>query len=585
MSRRPVGKSPQAERYDGRNRRKKEQKQKQQMDQLAQQVAAFQDQLQILQQQTHQQAQNFIEEKKEMKAQIDELKNQQVNQNLASTTDMKTAEQVNFFQGIFTPLVYAAGPPLNAAQNYQIKLWDQFLNDYTPKLKADIDASNWFGVFENSCRMHDIPLAKSYQKLYSCILSKELQAKLLKKSARFFENANTDRERYRRLRKWLCTDDKLMKSVADALAAVKSWSRTQSTLLLNYDSYIECIEHYIYTVRFAVTHGINQNRFDIPTETFLFINFVQKVGEDRIRQDADKFSTVRNLSVLGLVVKSLNKEVSVPTEYKEEALFLNDITNSQDEFEQARDEHGEIYFVRRNRNRRNWRSNNWRSNNSNYTSNRFSNSNNSNKKRQPRITAEEEMKQELCLTCVAYGHGPDKCLRRHVQVLIETKKKEGGSGRDIWSLVTEFRRKIRELTRQRNSISRPPQNQLPSSQQIFYVQSPASSPIPTSPIPHPIPYPTNYNTWATPNTIQITPSISPVPVQPTLVNPPNIYYVGATPNMGSQPQIIQSQLPPAQTIPSTAPPTNNSTTIKSATTMDNNNSADKTFSYTYPRKQ
>ncbi len=290
-----------------------------QMDQLRAQFDALQQTLQTqlatVQQDAAQQRHDFEEEKKQMAEELAELKSQQVNQQMVTTNEMKQAENTNYFQDVFVNLVYPLGANLANAANWQLKQWDDYLNSYSPKLEAKMDAATWFGVYENSCGLQDIPINKRYKKLISTILSPTLRAKLVKKQD-FFAGAANDTERYERIRKWLCTDEKMMKSVNDTEKAIKEWSPTKETLALNYDDFVERIDSYIYSIRFAVSHGINQSRFDLLSESFLFKLFVRKTKQDKIRQEAEKFTSVRNVSTLQKIVQQLNKEISIPTEYK-----------------------------------------------------------------------------------------------------------------------------------------------------------------------------------------------------------------------------------------------------------------------------
>ncbi len=272
--------------------------------QVQQQLDQFQ---QIIQQM--QQAQD------EHKREVDELKNQQQNQNMVTSQEMKVAEQQNYFAPIFNPILYPNGPNMAAAQNHEIRQWDDFLKEYKPKLEEAVDAGNWFGVFENSCTIHDIPLEKRYKKLISTIMAAPLRAKLLKKST-FFQANDNYRIRYEKLRKWLCTDSKMIRSVLDAEKDIFKWYKTEKTLLLNCEKFLEKVDHFMYTIRFAITHGVNQAIFDILSEQKLFKLFVQKVGQDRIRQEAEKYCQIRNLAVLGIICKQVDTEITIPAEYK-----------------------------------------------------------------------------------------------------------------------------------------------------------------------------------------------------------------------------------------------------------------------------
>ncbi|MCP4143485.1 MAG: hypothetical protein GY755_24895, partial [Chloroflexi bacterium] len=173
----------------------------------------------------------------------------------------------------------------------------------------------WFGVFENSCAINEIPLEKRYKKLISEIMSPELRSKLLKKST-FFNNINGAVDRYEALRKWLCKETELIASVIEAHNAIKGWQKTEKTLLLNFEKFQEKIDHYVYAIRFAVTHGIAESRFDVATEPSLFKLFVQRVGQDRIRQEAEKYAGERNIAVLKILCKQVDKELSIPLEYQ-----------------------------------------------------------------------------------------------------------------------------------------------------------------------------------------------------------------------------------------------------------------------------
>ncbi len=142
-----------------------------------------------------------------------------------------------------------------------------------------------------------------------------LRSKLLKKST-FFQANDNYRVRYEKLRKWLCTDSKMIRSVLDAEKGILKWYKTEKTLLLNCEKFLEKVDHYIYTIRFAVTHGVNRARFDILSEQRLFKLFVQKVGQDRIRQEAEKYCQTRNLAVLKIICKQVDTELTIPAEYK-----------------------------------------------------------------------------------------------------------------------------------------------------------------------------------------------------------------------------------------------------------------------------
>eukprot|EP01084_Bolivina_argentea_P055495 101724_1 len=143
----------------------------------------------------------FADEKKQMADEIDELKNQQVNQQMVSSAEMKQAEGVNYFANVFIHLAYPAGANMAAVANWQLKQWDDYLNSYQPLLTEAVDAGTWFGVYENSCNLQDIPIQKRFKKLIAKILGDKLRAKLVKKPA-FFAALNDDAAKYLKLRKW-----------------------------------------------------------------------------------------------------------------------------------------------------------------------------------------------------------------------------------------------------------------------------------------------------------------------------------------------------------------------------------------------
>ncbi len=96
-------------------------------------------------------------------------------------------------------------------------------------------------------------------------MEENLRKKIARNSA-FFNGYNTVAAKYQRVRKWLCNDDLLIQSINDAEQRIENWTRNKKSLILNYESFMEVIDSYIYTIRFAVTHGINQARIDVMTE-------------------------------------------------------------------------------------------------------------------------------------------------------------------------------------------------------------------------------------------------------------------------------------------------------------------------------
>ncbi len=130
-------------------------------------------------------------------------------------------------------------------------------------------------------------------------------------------------------------------------------------MILNCEKFLEKVDNYIYAIQFSITHGINQARFDIISEQKLFKIFVQKVGQDRIRQEAEKYAQYRNLSVLRILCKQVDKEITVPVEYKvmkpprpraevqliddHEAQFINDQMDRPGDFEE--EDEDEINYV------------------------------------------------------------------------------------------------------------------------------------------------------------------------------------------------------------------------------------------------
>ncbi len=404
----------------------------------------------------HQQDQ-FADEKKQMADEIDELKNQQVNQQMVSHAEMKQAEGVNYFANVFIHLAYPAGANMAAVANWQLKQWDDYLNSYQPLLTEVVDAGTWFGVYENSCNLQDIPIQKRFKKLIAKILGDKLRAKLVKKPA-FFAGLNDDAAKYLKLRKWLCTDDSMMKAVTKAQETLRKWVKNKDTLLLNYQDYVEHVDNYIYSIRFGVTHGIRQSRFDVLTEAALFKLFIKRMGEDRIRQEAEKFTRIRNISTLGVIVKQLNNEVSIPTEYQDlkpprngnntPSLMVIDGNESTDE--PHFDEQGELYYVNRpDRPRRYYpsrsrfgntqnRTNQYnRNNRNNRTNNRYNN----NRSRTARF---EYWKLPFCALCISYGHKTEDCLKQKYSPIFMKLDKEGKK-EEIKELVAEYRQRVKTL--------------------------------------------------------------------------------------------------------------------------------------------
>ncbi len=423
----------------------------------------------------------FDDERKEMTHNIVQLQNLQVNKHMVGHQEMKDAEAVDYFATVFQPLVYPPGADVANAQHYEVKQWNDFLKNYTPKLTRKTDASTWFGVFENSCTMNDIPLEVRYKKLVSVLLDDDLKAKLLKKTT-FFDGAVTSVQKYDRLRKWLCTDEALINSVQKAEDAIMNWVMAEKTLLLGCEKYLELVDHYIYAVRFAVTHGIDQSRFDVCSESRLFKNFVRKTKKDRIRQEAEKYVRRRNLTVLQIICKQVDKEISIPKEYQAEKKTpqAGDIYGIENEYENVdQDVYGptdevpvddpEVYYTQQGRysngSRRQYRArggyNNYRSKSygNNYGSrggyNNYGGYNNNrggyrgqrggyggpqgnNNRPQARS------KNIICEYCARTGHTVSVCYAKQAADSLAKLRKNGGSIADQLKVVRNREQQIRD---------------------------------------------------------------------------------------------------------------------------------------------
>ncbi len=387
------------------------------------------------------------------------------NRNAATNDEYRQATNVNYFRQVNTILVYAPGQIIdNDTPTWKIRQWDQILRNYQPKLKMDSDIATWFGIFENSCSLNEIPIETRFRQLMANIMEAKLQEKLLKKTG-FFDGIGQTVAKYKKLRKWLCSEETMIQSIQKERIALLKWTKlANKTLIENLEDFQTKINNYIYQIRFAITHDVEPQTFDIISEQELFKVFMKQIPEAAIEKTANKYTPIKNITVLGLICKQLNKDVKLTT--KSTSVFCMEELEQRDP-EQLTDE--EVFAMRqygvyrRYNNRQygssykrksfgNYRSTNYRDNNRNKT---YGN----NKKSTGR-----------CFFCYRKGHFKSEC--KTLKTIIEVRKlvKQGKSDEEIT-------RVINQIYRNRSANARPRQQKVYAMEEQEPAKSQMEQPI------------------------------------------------------------------------------------------------------------
>ncbi len=185
-----------------------------------------------------------------------------------------------------------------------------------------------------------------------------------------------------------------------------------------------------------------------------YLNYLLK-KQEKIRQEAEKYATIRNICVLKIICKQIDKELSIPTEYEtpenRSTAQVNVIEEEEDIYQGVAvdklDDEELLYYQK------------WRSRNRYQSSSRFgkykpkrrferpygtqqrrdfirnypSNSNDKTAYNKSGKTWTIKSVDNLCSYCVRFGHKKDDCFFKKAADTLQEMKEQEKSPEDIIS--------------------------------------------------------------------------------------------------------------------------------------------------------